>query len=85
LVESWYDGTSFENKGSNVRESKFTIEYLLNEGIGLTIKRGFIKDEVASFIRSNKLIDCANYIRIYTEDGREAYSYNEETKKLEKE
>ena len=66
------------------RDHVFTIEYFINERDGMTVKRGFLKSEVSSFIRSNDLVDRADYIRIFAEGVLGVYSYNETTREIVK-
>lgn len=61
----------------------FTIEYFLNDRDSMSVKRNFLKNEVASFIRGEKLVDRAGHIRIYRQDGKgEAYVYDEKTRNI---
>ena len=66
------------------RDRVFTIEYFIKEGDGMTVKRGFLKTEVASFIRSNDLVERAEYIRIFADDATGVYSYNQSTRQIER-
>jgi len=66
------------------RDRVFTIEYFINESDGMTVKRGFLKTEVASFIRSNDLVERAEYIRIFADDATGVYSYNQSTRQIER-
>tara|TARA_R100001244_G_scaffold29366_1_gene28612 strand:+ start:94 stop:309 length:216 start_codon:yes stop_codon:yes gene_type:complete len=61
----------------------FTIEYFLNDRDSMSVKRNFLKNEVASFIRGENLVDRAGHIRIYQQDGKgEAYVYDEKTRSI---
>jgi len=61
----------------------FTIEYFLNRSDAMTVKRNFLKEEVASYIRGENLTDRADHIRIYRQDGKgSSYYYDEETRKI---
>jgi len=49
----------------------------------MTVKRNFLKEEVASYIRGKNLVDRADHIRIYRQDGTsESYYYDEATRKI---
>ena len=61
----------------------FTIEYFLNDRDSMSVKRNFLKEEVASYIRGKNLVDRADHIRIYRQDGTsESYYYDEATRKI---
>ena len=61
----------------------FTIEYFLNRSDAMSVKRNFLKEEVASYIRGKNLVDRADHIRIYRQDSTsESYYYDEATRKI---
>ena len=61
----------------------FTIEYFLNDRDSMSVKRNFLKEEVASYIRGKNLVDRADHIRIYRQDGKaDSYYYDEATRKI---
>jgi hypothetical protein len=49
----------------------------------MSVKRNFLKEEVASYIRGKNLVDRADHIRIYRQDGKaDSYYYDEATRKI---